>query len=112
MATHFSNLSWQQYILISQLRNSRESSVIVTGLTPDATKSNTELFASLCNSEYHFQPNVASVKRLGRQLTDRTQPLPVYLKQTDQTQQLIGSAKTLRQSSDPIIREKFSLIRI
>jgi hypothetical protein len=68
------------------VKKRRDSIVIVPGLTPDATKSDTELFASLCNSEYHFQPNVASVKRLGRQLTGKTQPLLVYLKQTNQAQ--------------------------
>jgi hypothetical protein len=87
------------------VKKSRESSIIVTGLAPVTTKSDTELFTSLCTSEYNFHPSVASVKRLGRQVMGKTQPLLVHLKQTDQAQKLIGSAKKLRQSADPIIRE-------
>jgi hypothetical protein len=59
----------------------------------------------MCSSEFHIQPIVSSVKRLGRQLVGKTQPLLVTLKQTYQVKQLIGSAKQLRQSSDPTIRE-------
>jgi hypothetical protein len=88
------------------IKKSRKACVIITGLAPVATKSDTELFTSMCASEFHIQPIISSVKRLGRQLVGKTQPLLVTLKQTDQAKQLIGSAKQLRQSSDPTTREK------
>jgi hypothetical protein len=87
------------------IKKSRKACVIITGLAPVATKSDTELFTSMCLSEFHIQPIISSVKRLGRQLVGKTQLL-VTLKQTDQAKQLIGSAKQLRQSSDPTTREK------
>jgi hypothetical protein len=93
------------------IKKSREASVIVTGLAPVATKSDTEIFASICASELHFQPSISTVKRLGRQLEGKVQPLLVNLKKTDQAKQLTGSAKKLRQSSDPIIREKVYINR-
>jgi hypothetical protein len=88
------------------IKKSREASIIVTGLAPVATKSDTEIFASICASELNFQSSISTVKRLGRQLVGKVQPLLVNLKKTDHSKQLIGSAKQLRQSSDPIIREK------
>ena len=88
------------------IKKSREASVIVTGLAPVTTKSDAEIFASICASELNFQPNINTVKRLGRQLVGKIQPLLVNLKKADQAKQLIDSAKKLRQSSDPIIREK------
>jgi hypothetical protein len=88
------------------ITKSRKACVIITGLAPVATKSDTELFTSMCLSEFHIQPIISSVKRLSRQLVGKTQSLLVTLKQTDQAKQLIGSAKQLRQSSDPTTREK------
>jgi hypothetical protein len=88
------------------LKRRRESSLIVTGLEPAAGNPDTELFASLCLAEFAIKPDVVSAKRLGHSQTGKVQPLLVYLKQPDQAQQLINSAKRLRHSSEPAVRDR------
>ena len=88
------------------IKKRRENSVTVTGLASTTTKPDAELFTQLCAAELHVQPDVVSVKRLGRLQSGRVQPLLVYLKQADQTKQLISSIRLLRRSADPCIREK------
>jgi hypothetical protein len=86
------------------LKRRRESSLIVTGLA--VGRPDTELFASLCLAEFAIKPDVVSAKRLGHSQTDKVQPLLIYLKQPDQAQQLINSAKRLRHSSEPAVRDR------
>jgi hypothetical protein len=86
------------------IKKRRENSLVVTGLVP-TTKSDVELFSDLCAAEFHVQPDVVSVKRLGQPLVDRVQPLLVYLKHADQTKQLVGSARQLRRSTNSVVRE-------
>jgi hypothetical protein len=88
------------------IRKQRENSLVVTGLAPTASRPDCELFAELCAAEFHVQPDVVSVKRIGHMQTDRVQPLLVYLKQADQTKLLINSAKLLRHSTNSVVREK------
>jgi hypothetical protein len=88
------------------LKRSRETSLIVTGLEPTVTKADAELVTALCLTELHIQPDIASTKRLGHSQTGKIQPLLVYLKLADQAKQLISSAKQLRQSTDPAVRNK------
>jgi hypothetical protein len=52
------------------------------------------------------RPDVVSAKRLGRSQVGKIQPLLVYLKQADQAQQLINSAKRLHHSANPAVRDK------
>ena len=88
------------------VKKRRETSIIVTGLAPTVTTPDSELFTTLCSTEFHFHPNIASTKRLGRVMEGRIQPLLVYLKQSEQAKQLVASAKQLRRSSDPVTKEK------
>jgi hypothetical protein len=88
------------------VKKRRETSLIVTGLVPTEHISDTKLFADLCNSEFHVQPEVVYTKRLGHPQSGKTQPLLIYLKQADQVTTLINCAKNLRRSTDPAIREK------
>jgi hypothetical protein len=88
------------------LKKSRESSLIVAGLESTAGSSDAELFASICTAEFNIKPDIVSTKRLGHIQVGKTQSLLVYLKQVDQAQQLINSAKRLRQSFNPSTRER------
>jgi hypothetical protein len=84
----------------------RESSLIVNGLEPAVGRPDDQLFAALCSTELSVRPDVVSAKRLGRSQVGKIQPLLVYLKQADQAQQLINSAKRLRHSANPAVRDK------
>ena len=79
-------------------------SLIVTGLPPMNGKDDKNLFVDLCSSELKLTPDAVSVKRLGHAQPDKIQPLLVYCKQADEAKQIIKSAKMLRRSSDPLIR--------
>ena len=82
----------------------RETSLMVTGLPPVAGKGDNKLFVDLCSSELNLMPDVVSVKRIGH-AQGKIQPLLVYLKLADEVKKIINSAKLLRRSSVPAIRE-------
>jgi hypothetical protein len=88
------------------LKRRRESSLIVNGLEPAVGRPDDQLFAALCSTELSVRPDVVSAKRLGRSQVGKIQPLLIYLKQADQAQQLINSAKRLRHSANAAVRDK------
>jgi hypothetical protein len=83
----------------------RESSLIVSGLQPNHAISDKSLFISLCAGEFAITPDVVIVKRIGHLQPGKVQPLLVTLRQVDQAQQLIASARQLRQSTNPAVRD-------
>lgn len=86
-------------------RQRRQSNVVVSGLQPSQTVSDTELFKNLCFSELGIQPDIVKIKRLGSHHAKKVQPILVIVRQNAQAQQLISSAKQLRQSTDPAVRD-------
>jgi hypothetical protein len=88
------------------VKKHRETSVIVSGLAPNDSVSDSELFNTLCSTEFHFEPEIASTKRLGQLQADKIQPLLVHLKQGEQAKQLVANAKQLRRSTNQITRDK------
>jgi hypothetical protein len=75
-------------------------------LKPVVGRPDDQLFAALCSTDLSVRPDVVSAKRLGRSQVGKIQPLLIYLKQADQAQQLINSAKRLRHSANPAVRNK------
>ena len=88
------------------LKKRHESSLIVSGLDSTESKSDTDQFAALCDTEFHIQPSIVLTKRLGRPQDGKIQPLLVVLKQVDQAKRIISSAKLLRRSADSIVRSR------
>jgi hypothetical protein len=88
------------------VKNRRETSLIITGLASKDNLSDSQLISDLCVTEFNIVPNIVSTKRLGRLHMDKVQPILVYLKEVEQARFLIGSAKRLRRSPDPITRER------
>jgi len=86
-------------------RQRRQSNVVVSGLQPSQTVSDAELFKNLCFSELGIQPDIVKLKRLGNQHAKKVQPILIIMRQHAQAQQLISSAKQLRQSSDSAVRD-------
>ena len=83
----------------------RETSLMVTGLPPVAGTGDKKLFVDLCSSELNHMPDVVSVKRIGH-AQGKIQPVRcLYLKLADEVKKIINSAKLLRRSSVPAIRE-------
>jgi hypothetical protein len=105
------SIAFQQSVVAAvyvdqSLKRRRESSLIVNGLEPAVGRPDDQLFAALCSTELSVRPDVVSAKRLGHSQVGKIQPLLVYLKQADQAQQLINSAKRLRHSANPAVRDK------
>lgn len=97
-------------VYVDQLRKkARERRLVVTGLERSTTQSDEASFAALCINELHIQStqqSIVSSKRLGHPIEGKIQPLMIIMKQADQAQQIIESAKLLRKSSDPSIRDR------
>jgi len=86
------------------IKNSRSSTVIVTGLQPSHVTSDKLLFTNLCDTELGSKPSIVLTKRLGQSQPDRTQPLLVVLEDAKSAQQLIKSAKQLRSSTNAEVK--------
>jgi hypothetical protein len=87
------------------IKKRHETSLIVSGLQPTSSQSDSNLFAAICHDEFHILPNVILTKRLGRRDDGKPQPLLVVLKQADEANKLINLAKTLRRSTNAAVRQ-------
>jgi hypothetical protein len=87
------------------IKKRHETSLIVSGLQPTSSQSDSDLFAAICQAEFHILPNVILTKRLGRSDDGKLQPLLVVLKQADEANKLINLAKTLRRSTNAAVRQ-------
>ena len=86
--------------LNQSIRNSRASTVVVTGLQPSPTTSDMSLFTNLYDIELGSKPGIVLTKILGKLQPGRAQPLLVVLDDAKNAQQLIKSAKQLRSSTN------------
>jgi hypothetical protein len=92
-------------VYVDQLiKNSRASTVVVTGLQPSHATSDKSLFTNLCDVELGSKPGIVLTKRLGQSQPGRTQPLLVVLEDAKNAQQLIKSAKQLRSSTNAEVK--------
>jgi hypothetical protein len=83
----------------------RSSSLIVSGLQQTNSQSDRSLFNQLVLNEFGVQPDITYIKRLGPPLPGKTRPLLVALKSVDQAKHIISSARQLRQSDNPQVRD-------
>jgi hypothetical protein len=74
------------------IKKRHETSIIVSGMQQDGSKSDASCFAAICNEEFQLQPSIAFTKRLGKPESGKIQPLLIVLKQRDQAEKLISSA--------------------
>jgi hypothetical protein len=86
------------------LKKSRERRLVITGLKSTSAQTDEESFDALCRTDLRIQPDIVFTKRLGRPIAGKIQPLLVTLKQAEQAQEIIKSAKLLRKSSDAVTR--------
>lgn len=91
--------------LDQSIQKKRSSSMIISGLQPDSSQSDRSLFSQLVLDEFGLQPEITHVKRLGQPSPGKTRPLLVALKSIDQAQHIITSARQLRQSKNPLVRD-------
>lgn len=85
-------------------KTKRESNFIVSGILPSLSLTDRQQVHNLCSTEFDVQPDIVHVKRLGRSVSGKTQPLLVVVRQANQAQQLIGKARDLRQSTNPEVK--------
>jgi len=82
----------------------REASFIVSGLPTSNSASDRECITHIIESELGVRPVISFTKRLGQRLSDKPQPLLVYLKDTAQAQHIVSQARQLRHSQDEYVR--------
>ena len=92
-------------------KDNRASSFIISGLPTSAVQSDTSIVKELCSNEFHVQIDVVNTKRLGKTLSSsssssvKVQPLLVNVKNADHAKQIVSSARQLRQSAVPLVRD-------
>jgi len=89
-------------------KENMKRNVVIYGLKsdndPDFGQTDVELVQQLCDDEFHAVPVIERVKRLGRVVENRNQPLLVVLREERDAQNLLSIAKRLRQSADEYTR--------
>lgn len=92
-------------------KDNRASSFIISGLPTSAVQSDTSIVKELCSNEFHVQIDVVNTKRLGKTLSSassssvKVQPLLVNVKNADHAKQIVSSARQLRKSAVPLVRD-------
>jgi hypothetical protein len=85
-------------------KSKRESNFIVSGILPSSSLTDRQQVYNLCSSEFDVQPDIVHVKRLGRSVIGKTQPLLVVVRQASEAQRLIRMARDLRQSTNQEVK--------
>ena len=89
--------------------NQRSSNVVVSGLKPNDALADEDLFKELCYAHLDCDVEVIKTSRLGKAQDGRTRPLLVTLASHADASKLLTMAKTLRSSSDPVVRREVFL---
>lgn len=84
-------------------KDRRAKNVVISGLSVSSVSDKISV-ERLCQSEFGFLPNVVRCRRLGQFRSGHVQPVLTVLQTVDEADYLIRNAKSLRQSSDPVIR--------
>jgi hypothetical protein len=89
------------------MKKRRETSLIVSGLKPAVDITDSALFTSLCHDELDTDPDIVKTMRLGKNspVEGKARLLLVILREADQVRRLLASARKLRHSTNPAVRE-------
>ena len=89
----------------------RTTNIIVSGLQPEASLSDSASVCRMLSDEFDWVETellctIKSCRRIGKFQPDKIQPLLIIFNSSEIAAQFIANAKLLRQSRDPVIREK------
>ena len=82
----------------------RSKSFIVSGMKTRTGISDKEAVCQLCTDEFGINPTVVFCKRLGEEKTNTTQPILVAVNSVNQAEEIITCARSLRRSTDPMVK--------
>lgn len=110
------NTTLNDVVLSAMYTHARElqrkaNSIVISGLQECPGKPDTVTVIDLCRAGLGISPDIKTVKRIGRDIDGRVKPLLVTLNDSHQAEQLVSNAKRLRQSADPVVREKVFINR-
>ena len=89
----------------------RATNIIVSGLQPEVSLSDSASVCRMLSDEFDWVETellctIKSCRRIGKFQLDKIQPLLIIFNSSEIAAQFIANAKLLRQSRDPVIREK------
>ena len=79
--------------------------VSVTSFVNDKYGAATASVVQLCQKELNVSPEIISSQHLGKVIPGKVQPLVVTVRSEEQATTVISTAKALRQSLDPTVRD-------
>ena len=85
-------------------KDRRAKNIVISGLLISSTSDKVAV-ENLCHSEFGFIPHITKCRRLGQPRQGRVQPTLVTLQSVTDAEFLIRNAKTLRRSSDPVVKD-------
>lgn len=92
-------------------KNNRSTNVVISGVAPESTRADKDIVVDLIARELHMQSTVRGCKRLGKPTPGRIQLLCATLSSAVEVDQVLGSAKLLRSSTQTYIRDKVFISR-
>ena len=83
----------------------RSFDIVVTGLPPNSSTSDTDQFVEICFASLDITPSVKSTHRLGDKKPNKIQPLLVTLTTTKEVDEILKIAKLLRKAPSEFVRD-------
>jgi len=87
-------------------QETRSKNFVITGLPVDTDNEDKAVVEALCEKELRIKPNIRSCKRLGKSIPGKVQPILVSVYSKDQASSIVSSAKIIRKSDNPVVRDK------
>jgi len=87
-------------------QETRSKNFVVSGLPVSPDNEDKTVVEALCEKELCVKPNIRSCRRLGKSIQGKVQPILVSVYSKEQASSIVSSAKNLRKSDNPVVRDK------
>jgi len=86
-------------------QETRSKNFVISGLPVNADNEDKAVVEALCEKELRVKPNIRNCRRLGKHIPGKVQPLLVSVYSKEQAASIVSSAKILRKSDNPVVKD-------
>ena len=87
-------------------QETRSKNFVISGLPVNTDNEDKAVVEALCDKELRVKPNIRSCRRLGKSIPGKVQPILVSVYSKEEASSIVSSAKILRKSNNPVVRDK------
>jgi hypothetical protein len=85
-------------------KSARANNIVVSGVPKSDGMNDKDIIVELIDSEFNLQPIIKQCRRLGKEVTNKTQNLLVTLGSEDHVKTILSEAKQLRKSQNNFVQ--------